>query len=163
MREANDTHSLPPEWIVLLDQLSLLQQASIPTFKLLAAIIVPVLSFALWPLINFLIIALLLAIYSDIDLVRLALTTLGLLLINWTLSLIIVAVCSQAKKILPAIIQSVLFIVVLIIIEVSLSYIKSNVFESFASIIATESAATSTVAAVSSLRSKSNTIVESPA
>ena len=105
---------------------SLLAQASISHIKILLAIIFCVLSFAFWPLLNFIMIGLLLAVYSDIDLLRLTLTVFGLLLINWTLSLVIIAICLRASSTLLAIIQSILVISILLTVEASMGLMTND-------------------------------------
>lgn len=113
------------------NQANILQQAGIKPGKLLLAFIFPVFSFGLWPLINFLLICFVLALYSDIELSRLGLTSSGLFLINGIVSLIILMVCLRANRILLAIIQSVLAIAALLVIEASFSFFSSGASSTF--------------------------------
>jgi hypothetical protein len=104
-------------------QFSLLQQANLHPLKLLSSYISSVIFYALWPLFVFLMICLVLASVSDIDMGRLGITVFGLFIINLVVSLVVLAVNISAKKTLLAFIQSVLVLAIIIVTEASLSFV----------------------------------------
>ena len=100
-----------------LAQQGLVEQASVKPWRLLFALLRPIVTAAILPLIYFVIIVGVLSLQTDLDWARLVVTASGLLLIAVITSFVIFIVCCFSKRVLVALLVSIMTIATIIIIE----------------------------------------------